>query len=201
MSWQVTGKQKFPAVIGEPFGGGYFAGYISHTADGNPTHALIVAPASTVVSIAWKTSDTTTSGATSVFDGVANTNAIAASDISLHPAAGYCANLEVDGYTDWYLPAVDELIIAYSYLKPGTFGEGFVSTPYAVPPLSGYFVRQTALNMFKSSGAQAFLVGDFWSSSAPISFAATAWNFNTGSSAGRNKVSSRNLRAFRRIAL
>jgi hypothetical protein len=44
MSWQVTGKQKFPAVIGEPFGGGFFAGYISHTADGNPTHALIVAP-------------------------------------------------------------------------------------------------------------------------------------------------------------
>jgi hypothetical protein len=47
MSWQVTGKQKFPAVIGEPFGGGFFAGYISHTADGNPTHALIVAPRET----------------------------------------------------------------------------------------------------------------------------------------------------------
>jgi hypothetical protein len=41
MTWQVTGKQKFPAVIGEPFGGGFFAGYISHTANGNPTHALI----------------------------------------------------------------------------------------------------------------------------------------------------------------
>lgn len=36
--------QQYPAVIGEAFGGGYFAGYISHTADGNPTHALIVAP-------------------------------------------------------------------------------------------------------------------------------------------------------------
>jgi hypothetical protein len=43
MSWLVTAKQYIPAVIGEEFGGGYFAGYISHTADGNPTHALIVA--------------------------------------------------------------------------------------------------------------------------------------------------------------
>jgi hypothetical protein len=43
MSWVITGAQPFPAVIGEAFGGGYFAGYISHTADENATHALIVA--------------------------------------------------------------------------------------------------------------------------------------------------------------
>jgi hypothetical protein len=47
MSWVITGSQPFPAVIGEPFGGGFFAGYISHTADGNATHALIVAPRAT----------------------------------------------------------------------------------------------------------------------------------------------------------
>jgi hypothetical protein len=47
MSWTITPQQRIPAVIGEPFGGGYFAGYISHTADGNPTHALIVAPRAT----------------------------------------------------------------------------------------------------------------------------------------------------------
>ena len=33
MSWLISAKQYIPAVIGEPFGGGYFAGYISHTAD------------------------------------------------------------------------------------------------------------------------------------------------------------------------
>jgi hypothetical protein len=32
------------AVIGEAFGGGRLAGFISHSADGHPTHALIVAP-------------------------------------------------------------------------------------------------------------------------------------------------------------
>jgi hypothetical protein len=29
MSWLITPTQPIPAVIGEPFGGGYFAGYIS----------------------------------------------------------------------------------------------------------------------------------------------------------------------------
>jgi len=34
-------------ALGTPLEGGYFAGYISHTADGSPTHALIVAPRAT----------------------------------------------------------------------------------------------------------------------------------------------------------
>jgi hypothetical protein len=29
MSWLITPQQRIPTVIGEPFGGGYFAGYIS----------------------------------------------------------------------------------------------------------------------------------------------------------------------------
>lgn len=50
MSWLITGAQKTlngTLHIGQEVGGGYFAGYISHTADGNPTHALIVAPMAT----------------------------------------------------------------------------------------------------------------------------------------------------------
>jgi hypothetical protein len=43
MAFIVKSTQYIPAEIGQAFGGGYFAGYISHTADGNPTHALIVA--------------------------------------------------------------------------------------------------------------------------------------------------------------
>jgi hypothetical protein len=66
--------QLIPAVIGEAWGGGYFAGYISHTADGNPTHALIVAPRATgatgtgytlTTNLQWKTATTTTADTTS----------------------------------------------------------------------------------------------------------------------------------------
>jgi hypothetical protein len=50
MSWLITGTQKTlngTLTLGQSVGGGFFAGYISHTADGNPTHALIVAPRDT----------------------------------------------------------------------------------------------------------------------------------------------------------
>jgi hypothetical protein len=141
MSWQVTGKQKFPAVIGEPFGGGFFAGYISHTADGNPTHALIVAPRAdgatgtgytSTTSLKWadETVDVpahaTLIGASSDFDGKANTDLmmslIADSTYSAgaFPAAQFCADLSIGGFTDWYLPARYELDIAYFNLKPST---------------------------------------------------------------------------------
>jgi len=47
MSTLFKATQYVPVKIGDELGGGYFAGYISHTADGNPTHALIVAPRAT----------------------------------------------------------------------------------------------------------------------------------------------------------
>ena len=129
MSWVITGSQPFPAVIGEAFGGGYFAGYISHTADGNPTHALIVAPRATgatgtgytlTTNLQWKTADTTTAGTTSDFDGAANTAAMVTAGITDHPAANFCVGLSIGGFTDWYLPARYELNIAYFNLKPNT---------------------------------------------------------------------------------
>jgi len=84
MSWIITGTQKTilglpqDQIIGQPLEGGYFAGYISHTADGNPTHVLIVAPKATGATgtgytltdnLQSKTVATTTPGTSSTFDG------------------------------------------------------------------------------------------------------------------------------------
>jgi hypothetical protein len=44
-------------AIGFPMAGGYFAGYISHTANGVPTHALIVAPRATGATGSWLHAD------------------------------------------------------------------------------------------------------------------------------------------------
>ena len=75
-----------PANIGLPVGGGYFAGLISHTANGNPTHALIVAPRATVYAIlAWKTNDNPTAGTNSDFNGAANTAAMVTAGCSWAP--------------------------------------------------------------------------------------------------------------------
>lgn len=39
---------------------------------------------------------------------------------AVYPAAHYCNNLTAGGYTDWYLPARDELEVIYRNLKPDT---------------------------------------------------------------------------------
>ena len=54
-------------AIGASYEGGFFAGTISHNADGVATHALIIAPASSgynTSGLKWSNSNTTT-GATS----------------------------------------------------------------------------------------------------------------------------------------
>jgi hypothetical protein len=215
MSWQVTGTQKFPAVIGEPFGGGFFAGYISHTADGNPTHALIVAPRETgatgtgytlTTMLQWKTAGTTTTGATSDFDGAANTAAMVTAGIANHPAAEFCVNLNIGGFTDWYLPSRYELDIAYFNLKPTTaanstaWGINDYSVPKRIVNYTTTYPAQTSLTAFNTS-AEGFTGTDHWTSND--STAANAWRLTvaSGFQSGLSKVNGARVRAFRRIAL
>ena len=217
MSWRITPTQPIPAVIGESFGGGYFAGYISHTADGNPTHALIVAPRATGASgtgytlttmLAWKTANTTTSGTTSSFDGAANTAAMVTAGIADHPAANFCKNLSIGGFTDWYLPARFELESAYFNFKPTTSGNSanLGINVYAIPQRNnvwtGSYPAQTALTAFNTS-AESFVAANHWSSTESTSNDAHFTQFVNGfaDSGGTNKSGAFRVRAFRRIAL
>lgn len=215
MSWLITPRQPIPAVIGEPFGGGYFAGYISYTADGNATHALIVAPRATgatgtgytlTTNLQWKTANTTTAGTGSSFDGAANTAAMVTAGIADHPAANFCVGLSIGGYSDWYLPARYELDIAYFNLKPGTQTNdtAWGSNIYSVPrrPLNNapLFPRQTALTAFNTT-AEAFVAGVHWSSTEGS--AANGWTFlfNNGGQNDFAKTGINRVRAFRKLAL
>jgi hypothetical protein len=217
MSWVITGAQPFPAVIGEEFGGGYFAGYISHTADGNPTHALIVAPRATGATgtgytlttlLAWKTATTATAGTTSSFDGAANTAAMVTAGIADHPAANFCVGLSIGGFTDWYLPSRYELDIAYFNLKPSTTANNPSSGTniYAIPQRnsnwSAAYPTQTNLTAWQATaGSQAFVADLHWSStefSAPF-----AWRLllTNGGQDISTKTNNSRVRAFRRIPL
>lgn len=51
-------------------------------------------------------------GATSAQNGAENTNTLMFSGVS-HPAASYCSDLSEGGFSDWYLPAKDELNALY----------------------------------------------------------------------------------------
>lgn len=203
--------------IGDAFLGGFFAGYISHTADGVATHALIVAPSATGASgtdytlttnYLWKTTGTTTTGTTSTFDGRANTDAMIAAGIALHPAAQFCVDLSIGGFTDWYLPARHELDIAYTNLKPTTTSNSTSTgtNAYSVPArASNYTVSSPAISSVAAfqapSGAERFVTSSRHHSSTEISATQhSAVDFGNGAlSTGTKASSGFRTRAFRRV--
>lgn len=217
MSWLVSAKQYIPAVIGEPFGGGYFAGYISHTANGVPTHALIVAPKATgatgvgytlTTNLLWKTTLTTTAGANSSYDGAANTAAIVTAGINDHPAAKFCVDLRIGGFSDWYLPARYELDIAYFNLKPTTGANELNSgvNAYSVPKRDSRYTSayptQTTVAAFSAS-SEAFVTTEYhWSSTEASVSNVQIVSFGNGMNNNYLKDTLvYRTRAFRRIAL
>jgi len=227
MSWQVTGAQKFPAVIGEPFGGGFFAGYISHTADGSPTHALIVAPkADGAIGTGYTGSNpkwvdetvdvpanSTLINASSAFDGKLNTDLIMSLiadetySAGAFPAAQFCADLSIGGFTDWYLPSRFELDIAYFNLKPSTatnstsWGINDYSVPKRTANYTLTYPQQTYVTAFNTS-TEAFVAEPHWSSTEGNATSAWRLNLSNGSQSNFAKTNTvARVRAFRKLAL
>jgi len=194
--------------IGDAFEGGFFAGLISHTDDGVATHGLIVAPSASgyngQATLQWKTSNTSTAGTTSPFDGAINS---ANMNNASHPAAQYCEGLSIGGYSDWYLPARYELDIAYQNLKPTTTSNStsWGINPYSVPErtvnrTTGAPAR-TSIATFQTGGAEAFVADSHWSSTEDSATLAWGLNFSNGSQFNVSKGTRAYVRAFRKFAL
>jgi hypothetical protein len=207
-----------PANIGLATDGGFFAGLISHTANGVATHALIVAPAATgatgtgytlTTDLQFKNTNTATTGNTSLFDGAVNAAAIITEGITNHPAANFCVGLSIGGYSDWYLPAPYEMDIAYQSLKPTTVINNTFSgiNPYSVPERTinrtTTVPAQTSIAAFQIGGAEAFIADGHWSSTEGINFlTAQSVLFNDGVIAPNTiKTNTLRVRAFRKVPL
>jgi hypothetical protein len=199
--------------IGTAIEGGFFAGLISHTANGVATHALIVAPAATGASgtgytittnLQWKTTNTTTAGTTSSFDGAANS---ANMNNASHPAAQFCEGLSIGGYTDWYLPARYELEIAYYNLKPTTDSNNTSHgiNAYSVPARGSNYTAgtpaRTTVTAFRTGNSEAFVADRHWSSTESSSPNAWPLFFVDGFQNDGGKTNERRVRAFRKLAL
>jgi hypothetical protein len=202
--------------IGTAIEGGFFAGLISHTADGNPTHGLIVAPRATgatgtgytlTTDLQWKTTNTATTNTTSLFDGAANTAAMVTAGIADHPAAEFCVNLSIGGFTDWYLPARYELDIAYELLKPTlsisstSWGINDYSVPKRTVNRTLGNPARTSVTDFQSTGSQPFVADIHWPSTENSATSALRLLFDDGSQSNSAKSSTARVRAFRKVAL
>ena len=202
-----------PYTIGQPLGGGFYAGRISTTGDGVPTHYLIVSPkASGEALLQWKTTNTTTAGTGSLIDGPANSAAMNNAD---HPAAQFCEGLSIGGYTDWYMPARNELEVIYYHLKNVSQSNWLSSGNLGINANAVFPERlntqytasvpaQTSATAFIVGGTEAFVDNGYWSSSENEATYAWTQYFTSGypGSQGYNtKTGSDCVRAVRRLAI
>ena len=120
-----------PTVLGQSYCGGFYLGTICAA---STCYYLIVAPNATGCACCqWKTTNTSTSGTASLVDGYSNTRPALAN--ATHPAGNWTATRTINGFSDWYLPAKDELNQLYIN-SPGAVntnlpaGEGFAADFY-----------------------------------------------------------------------
>ena len=165
-------------AIGTAFQGGFFAGLINIAGQ---RHALIVAPRALGEhdDMRWIGRAKDIPGAKSYDDGLANTNAMADAGSEL---AKWARGLDIEGFTDWYLPSQDELEICYRNLKP-TAEENWLYARSginlsALPPTRPYTLDnpvQTPALAFQKGGDEAFEAAWYWSSTQHASDSAYAW--------------------------
>lgn len=173
--------------IGTAIEGGFFAGII---VQGGDEYAIIISPKYSGESnpLKFKTSNTAAPTATQTLNnGPAASASMNSAD---YPAAQFCEGLSIGDFTDWYLPARDELEICYRNLKPtsasnstgaraksditypegddlvgDTMGVNRNSSPTGAAYTSGS-PSQTSVTNFISGGAEAFDSSlRYWSSS------------------------------------
>lgn len=206
---QAKGQSLWPAVIpvvGSALGGGFFAGQISTAGNGIADYNLVVGPvASAQSTLNWKIVATSTSGTSSVINGPANSSAM---NDATHPAAQFCEAVTAGGFTDWYMPAKNELEVCYFNLKPTTAVNITNSgiNPNSVPArasnyTSGNPVQTTAAAFVTSTGTEAFSSGSYWSSTEATATGAWMQQFNQGYQYILAKNYSYRVRAIRRVAV
>lgn len=204
-----TTTANIPTVIGQAYGGGFYAGKINVS---GTQYYLIVSPKATGESATktWGPVNTITN-ITSVIAGPTNTASLVALGTT-YQAATFCKNLSIGGYTDWYIPAKNELEVLYFNLKPTTTANNTTTgananavspEPISTNYTSGSPVQTSAGIGFRTGEADAFASTYYWSSTEYSSMIAWEQNFSNGlqDTNYHAKDNPSYVRAVRRIAV
>ena len=197
-------------VIGQTYQGGFYAGQISTAGNSIADYNLVVGPVASAenASIKWKNSGGQTPGTDSVINGPQNTaDMVADGSSTVYPAAHFCNDLVIGGYSDWYMPAKNEMEVCYYNLKPTTQSNNTSSgiNANAVPARASNYTAgtpaQTSATDFKVTGAEDFAVDCYWNSTETGNSYAAASYFASGHQYSTVKYTSRRVRAVRRVAV
>jgi hypothetical protein len=200
-------------AIGSAFGGGYFAGQISTAGNGVANYNLVIAPLSSgQTQNQWRNVEAAVPGADSVIDGPQNTaDMVANGSSTVYPCAYFCNDLVTGGFSDWYMPAKNELEVCYYNLKPTTTSNNTSSgiNANAVPARASNYTSgtpaQTSVAIFQSGGSEAFTAAvnadPYWASNEINTNNAQRQYFSSGLQSGTYKSQSYRVRAVRRVAV
>ena len=197
-----------PIPIGSAYGGGFYAGQISTAGNGIADYNLVVGPVSSAqnASKQWKTGNSP-GDPTSVIDGPTNS---ATMNSATYPAAQFCEGLTIGGFSDWYMPALNELEVCYYNLKPTTTSNNGATSGVnanAVPARASNYTagtpaQTTAAAFITSTGAEAYGTPYYWASTQGSTTQGWAQTFSDGNqSYYYTKTSSKSVRAIRRVAV
>jgi hypothetical protein len=193
-------------VVGAAYGGGFFAGQISTAGNSVADYNLVVGPIASAASVLqWKILNTSTTGTSSVINGPANS---AAMNNVTHPAAQFCEGLTIGGFSDWYMPATNELEVCYYNLKPVVVANDTSSgiNANAVPARASNYTSgtpaQTSATVFQNGNAEAFQLSYYWASTEFSSTKGKTVEFYSGDqNYNRDKNIYGRVRAIRRVAV
>ncbi|MEE9942784.1 MAG: DUF1566 domain-containing protein [Pseudomonas asiatica] len=165
-----------PPAIGQAYGGGFVTG-ITRDPETGERRLWITAGAQHELQGEWGQSGVKIDGADSFTNSRANTEAMAAAGSSL---ALLVLALEIEGYSDWAIPARDVQELQYRHFKPATDANYCFNrdgeNPNSEPVGSLYTEEspaQTVHEPFQAGNPEEFKRAWYWSSSqrsADLSF-------------------------------
>lgn len=161
-----TGVAPGQPAIGDAYAGGFYAGQITIS---SVLYNLVLSPRASgeVLDQPYKTDGKTYAGNTSVNDGKLIQSNMVATGIDQFPSQKAVMALNIGGFTDWYIPAKEEMEIIYRNFKPTTTANVTTSGTNAssVPPTTTNYTTaapaRTALTDFRSTGTN-YLTPDYY---------------------------------------
>ncbi|MBB1614489.1 DUF1566 domain-containing protein [Pseudomonas sp. UMC65] len=196
---QAAPEQSIP-VIGQAYGGGFVTGITRDPVTGKQSLHITAGAAHELVG-KWGEYGKKIEGADSFIDSLANTQAMAVAGSDL---AAKVLALNIDGFTDWAIPARDVQELQYRHFKPTTeenwAGRRDGDNPNSVPVGQLYSEKsplQTAHTDFQEGGAEAFRDTWYWSSSQRSALTAFTMSFVDGLQGYHGKLSELRVRPVR----